>query len=79
MSHVLSRALISSKQGTCEAWRGPKEIVLAISTGIPPTVIIDGRLHAGPFIDGNSYQARLTSLQSDQREGRYIKGRYIKG
>jgi hypothetical protein len=34
MSHVLSRALISSKQGTCEAWRGPEEIVFAISTGV---------------------------------------------
>jgi hypothetical protein len=49
MSHVLSRELFSRKQGTCEAWRGPDEIVFAISTGIVADRYVDGRLYAGPL------------------------------
>jgi hypothetical protein len=49
MSHVLSRAIISSKQGTCEAWRGPEEVVFAISTGIVRRPLYRRQILSGAF------------------------------
>jgi hypothetical protein len=46
MSHVLSRALISSKQGTCEAL---KRLFLRFQPELSADRYIDGRLYAGPL------------------------------